>query len=81
LEALGVGVIGLVLGLGLGAVQLYYSVEIARRDLIGIEIAYVYPFRTALVLVPVILAAAFLAALGPAERAVRATLVEALEYE
>jgi putative ABC transport system permease protein len=81
LEALGVGVIGLALGLGLGAVQLYYSVEIARRDLIGIEIGYVYPLRTALVMVPVILAASFLAALGPAERAVRATLVEALEYE
>ena len=81
LEALGVGLIGLMLGLALGAVQLYYTVEIARRDLIGIEIAYVYPFRTALALAPTILIAAFLAALGPAERAVRATLVEALEYE
>lgn len=81
LEALGVGLIGLALGLALGAAQLYYTVEIARRDLIGIEIGYVYPFRTALALVPVILAAAFLAALGPAERAVRAPLVEALEYE
>jgi putative ABC transport system permease protein len=81
LEALGVGLIGLLLGLALGAVQLYYTVEIARRDLIGIEIAYVYPFRTALALAPIILIAAFLAALGPAERAVRATLVEALEYE
>jgi putative ABC transport system permease protein len=81
LEALGVGLIGLALGLALGAAQLYYTVEIARRDLIGIQIAYVYPFRTALMLIPVILAAAFLAALGPAERAVRATLVEALEYE
>jgi putative ABC transport system permease protein len=81
LEALCVGLIGLTLGLALGAVQLYYTVEIARRDLIGIEIAYVYPFRTALALAPIILIAAFLAALGPAERAVRATLVEALEYE
>jgi putative ABC transport system permease protein len=81
LEALGVGLIGLTLGLAPGAVQLYYTVEIARRDLIGIEIAYVYPFRTALALAPIILVAAFLAALGPAERAVRATLVEALEYE
>jgi putative ABC transport system permease protein len=81
LEALGVGLIGLMLGLVLGAIQLYYSVEIARRDLIGIEIAYVYPFRTALALAPIILVAAFLAAIGPAERAVRAPLVEALEYE
>jgi hypothetical protein len=47
----------------------------------GIEIAYVYPFKMAVTLVPVILAAAFLAAIGPAEAAVRARLVEALEYE
>jgi putative ABC transport system permease protein len=81
LEAIGVGMIGLALGLALGAAQLYYTVEIARRDLSGVEIAYVYPFRMALTLVPVILLAAFLAALGPAEAAVRAPLVEALEYE
>jgi putative ABC transport system permease protein len=81
LEAAGVGLIGLALGMALGAVQLYYTVEIARRDLSGIEVAYVYPFKMALALVPVILAAAFLAAIGPAEAAVRARLVEALEYE
>jgi putative ABC transport system permease protein len=81
LEAIGVGLIGLALGMVLGAAQLYYTVEIARRDLSGIEIAYIYPFKMALALVPVILAAAFLAAIGPAEAAVRATLVEALEYE
>jgi putative ABC transport system permease protein len=81
LEALGVGFIGIVLGLGLGAIQLYYSVEIARRDLAGIDIAYSYPFQIALLLVPVILAAALLAAIAPAETAVRGSLVEALEYE
>jgi putative ABC transport system permease protein len=81
LEAIGVGIIGLALGMALGAAQLYYTVEIARRDLSGIEIAYVYPVRMALALVPIILAAAFLAAIGPAEAAVRAPLVEALEYE
>jgi putative ABC transport system permease protein len=81
MEALGVGLIGLVLGLALGAIQLYYSIEIARRDLIGIDIGYAYPVQTALFLAPVILIAAFLAALGPAESAVRGSLVEALEYE
>ena len=35
----------------------------------------------ALVLIPVILGAAFLASLGPAESAVRGSLIEALEYE
>ena len=37
--------------------------------------------QIALALAPVILIAAFLAALGPAESAVRGSLVEALEYE
>jgi putative ABC transport system permease protein len=81
MEAIAVGVIGLVMGLALGAIQLYYSVGIARRDLIGIDIGYAYPFSTAALLAPVILIAAFLAALGPAETAVRGSLVEALEYE
>lgn len=81
MEAAAIGVIGLALGFALGAVQLYYSIEIARRDLIGIDIGYAYPFATALALAPVILGAAFLASLGPAESAVRGSLVEALEYE
>ena len=81
MEAASIGLIGLALGLALGAVQLYYSVEIARRDLIGIEIGYAYPLMMALALAPVILSAAFLASIGPAESAVRGSLVEALEYE
>jgi putative ABC transport system permease protein len=81
MEAAAIGVIGLALGLGLGAIQLYYSVEVARRDLIGIDLGYAYPFGMALALAPIILTAALLAALGPAESAVRGSLVEALEYE
>jgi putative ABC transport system permease protein len=81
MEAVAIGIIGLALGLGLGALQLYYSVEVAQRDVIGIDLGYAYPFRMALALIPVILGAAWLAALGPAERAVRGSLVEALEYE
>jgi putative ABC transport system permease protein len=81
LEAIAIGVIGLILGLMLGAAQLYYSLEVTRRDLVGIDYGYSYPYTMALALLPVILAAAFLAALGPAERAVRGSLVEALEYE
>jgi putative ABC transport system permease protein len=81
LEAIAIGVIGLALGMMLGAVQLYYSVEVARRDLIGIDINYAFPFAVVLAMAPVILGAAFVAALGPAESAVRGSLVEALEYE
>jgi len=74
-------VLGLVLGFVVGAAQLYYSLEIARMDLAGIRLSYEYPFAMTLAIVPVILAAAFLAALAPAEAAVRGSLVEALEYE
>ena len=81
MEAAAIGTIGLILGLALGALQLYYSVEVEQRDIIGIGLGYAYPFRMALALIPVILGAAWLAALGPAERAVRGSLVEALEYE
>jgi putative ABC transport system permease protein len=81
LEAVSIGVTGLVLGLVLGAVQLYYTLGATKRDLIGVDYGYVYPVSMALILIPVILFAAFLAALGPAEAAVRGSLVEALEYE
>ncbi len=81
MEAVAIGIIGLVLGLALGAIQLYYSVEVARRDLIGIAIGYAFPFAMVFAMTPVILGAAFIAALGPAESAVRGSLVEALEYE
>jgi len=65
----------------MGAAQLYYSLEVARRDLAGIRLDYEYPVNIALVLAPVILFAALISAIGPAESAVRGSLVEALEYE
>jgi putative ABC transport system permease protein len=81
MEALAIAIVGLILGFALGAVQLYYSLEIARLDIAGVRLTYEYPFAMALVIVPVILAAALLAAFAPAESAVRGSLVEALEYE
>lgn len=81
MEAFAIGTVGLVMGTLLGAAQLFYTLEIARRDLAGIRLSYEFPVQVALTLVPVILGAAFLAALGPAESAVRGSLVEALEYE
>lgn len=81
MEAVAIGAIGVLLGLALGAVQLYYSVEVAQRDFIGIEIGYAFPFTLVAIMIPIILGAAFVAALGPAESAVRGSLVEALEYE
>jgi putative ABC transport system permease protein len=81
LEAVSVGVIGLALGLALGAVNLYFTIRMSGQDFAGYRLDYQYPFPVAAMLVPIILGAAFLAALGPAEAAVRGRLVEALEYE
>jgi putative ABC transport system permease protein len=81
IESLSIGFLGLVLGLGLGAVQLYYALEISWRDIAGLRLNYEYPFTIALYLLPMILGAALIAALGPAEAAVHGSLVEALEYE
>jgi putative ABC transport system permease protein len=81
IEAMSIGAFGIVLGAALGAVNLYYVLEIVHRDITGIRLGYQFPFVTALVLVPIILGAAFVAALWPAETAVHGSLVEALEYE
>jgi len=81
LEALTIGAVGLILGLAFGALQLYYSLRITGEDLAGMRLKYEYPYQICLVLVPVILAVAFVSAIGPAESAVRGSLVEALEYE
>jgi putative ABC transport system permease protein len=81
MEALAIAFIGTVLGFALGAVQLHYSLEIARRDVAGVRLSYEYPLGMAAMLIPVMLGAALFAAIGPAESAVRGSLVEALEYE
>ena len=81
LEALAVGAIGLILGLALGALQLYYSLHISAEDMAGLRLAYKYPYSIALLLMPGILLVAFLSAIAPAETGVRGSLVEALEYE
>src|SRR5580700_11161613 len=81
LEALAVGTVGLILGLALGALQLYYSLHISAEDMAGLRLSYEYPYPIALLLWPGILLVAFLSAIAPAETAVRGSLVEALEYE
>ncbi|HLK18291.1 MAG TPA: FtsX-like permease family protein, partial [Bryobacteraceae bacterium] len=81
LEALTIGAVGLILGLAFGALQLYYSLRITGEDLAGMRLSYEYPYQICVALVPVILGVAFVSAIGPAESAVRGSLVEALEYE
>jgi putative ABC transport system permease protein len=81
LEALSIGVLGLALGYALGAINLYYILEIVHRDIAGMRFDYQFPLSVTLALVPTMLGAAFVAAIWPAESAVRGSLVEALEYE
>ena len=81
LEAISVAVIGLILGALLGSVNLYYLLQIVQHDVIGMRLDYQFPFVTVLELIPVMLGAAFVAALLPSESAVRIPLVQALEYE
>jgi putative ABC transport system permease protein len=81
MEALCVALVGVLLGLALGAVHLYCVLEISYRDYPGLRFDYMYPYGVGLLLFPIILAAALVAAIGPAESSVRGSLVEALEYE
>jgi putative ABC transport system permease protein len=81
IEALSIGILGLVLGFALGAVNLYYILQIVHRDIAGIQLDYQYPLSVTLALIPTMLVAALVAAVWPAEAAVRGSLVEALEYE
>jgi putative ABC transport system permease protein len=81
IEALSVAAIGLVLGTALGAINLYYLLEIVQRDVSGMRLNYEFPIAMTAALVPIMLAAGFVAAIWPAEAAVRGSLVQALEYE
>ena len=81
LEALSIGTLGLVLGFALGAINLYYILQIVHHDIAGMRLDYQFPISTVFALVPTILGAAFVAAIWPAESAVHGSLVEALEYE
>jgi ABC-type lipoprotein release transport system permease subunit len=81
MEALAIGALGLMIGFALGAVHLYYILEITKRDIAGMRLEYRYPIEIALTLLPVMLGSALLSGAGPAESAVRGSLVEALEYE
>ena len=81
MEAMGVGLVSVILGLAVGAVHLYCQLEMTSRDFPGLRFDYMYPYSVAAALFPIILLTALVGALGPAEAAVRGSLVEALEYE
>ena len=69
------------LGFALGAINLYYILQIVHRDIAGMRLDYQFPISAALRSCRRFSASAFVAAIWPAESAVRGSLVEALEYE
>src|SRR5207248_5182174 len=71
LEALSIGALGLALGFVLGAINLYYILQIVHRDIVGTRLDYEFPVATVVALIPAILGAAFVAAIWPAESAAR----------
>jgi putative ABC transport system permease protein len=81
IEAVAIAFIGIIMGLAFGAVQLYYSLNVTMREFAGYRLTYEYPFAIAAALFPIMFAVGLISALGPAESAVRGSLVEALEYE
>ena len=81
LEALAVGALGTILGLGLGAINLFYQLKMFDRDFGGMSLDYVYPWSLVALVVPLILAASLAAALAPAESAIRSSVAVALQYE
>jgi putative ABC transport system permease protein len=81
IEAMSTAGLGVVLGCAFGAINLYYVLQMIREDVAGLRLVYGYPGALALLVAPLLLAVALLAALLPAEIAVRGSLVDALEYE
>ena len=45
IEALSIGVLGLVLGFALGAVNLYYILQIVHHDIAGMRLDYAFPIE------------------------------------
>ena len=82
MEAVAIGIIGLVLGVA-DRRDLPVLRAAGHRSTIsrGMPLAYQFPSGIVAILVPVILGAALGSAILPAETAVRSSLVEALEYE
>lgn len=81
LEAVTIALVGTLLGVALGAVNLAGQLELVRRSVLAMPLDYRFPFGVALWLFPVTLGAAWCSSLAPAAAAVRVPLIAALEYE
>jgi putative ABC transport system permease protein len=81
LEAVVIAVIGIVLGIAFGTLDLFYELELVRRYYAGMTLDYRFPVSLVVGLGPIIILSGVVSALVPAASAVRSSLVEGLEYE
>jgi len=81
LESATIAVIGVILGVAFGAIDLTYELEVMRRDYAGLTLVYTFPVGLALVLGAAMICAAWISALAASETTVRNSMVEALAYE
>jgi putative ABC transport system permease protein len=81
IEAATIGLIGLALGIAIGAIQLRYELAAIKTDLAGFPLPYQFPVGIVTAMVPLIVFTACAAAILPGETAVRGSVVEALGYE
>jgi putative ABC transport system permease protein len=81
LEAATIAVIGVILGVAFGALDLTFELEVMRRDYAGLTLVYAFPAGLAVVLGAAMICAACISALAASETIVRNSLVEALAYE
>jgi len=81
LESATIAVIGMILGVAFGAIDLTYELEVMRRDYAGLTLVYAFPVGLALALVAAMICAAWISALAASEATVRNSVLEALAYE
>jgi ABC-type transport system, involved in lipoprotein release, permease component len=81
LEAVVIGVIGIVTAAIAGVFNTYFLTRTAAAMIGGYTIPFVFPARVILFASPIVLAIALLAAWWPARRAVNLRVVEAIGYE
>jgi putative ABC transport system permease protein len=81
LESATIAVIGVILGIAFGAIELGYELEVMQRDYAGVTLGYAFPLRLVLVLAGILICAAWVSALAASESAVRNSPVGALAYE
>ena len=81
LEALGIAIVGSLVGYGLGSYLIHYAADSISTTGTGWTLPYAFPWALAAGLAPLLVAVTVLAALYPARLALQVSPAEALEFE